>query len=65
MAARYAASTGKWDTPEPLTTDDNDFGFRTLTVASNGTASVFYGPGRREGETLRRPGPRGAYRLFK
>jgi hypothetical protein len=64
MAARYKASTGKWGTPEPLTTDGNDYGFPTLTVAPNGTASLFYGPAYRDGP-LRGPAPRGAYRLFR
>jgi hypothetical protein len=64
MAARYVASTGKWGTPEPLTADGNDYGFPTLTVAPNGTASLFYGPTYRDGP-LRGPAPRGAYRLFR
>lgn len=64
MAARYVASTGKWGAPEPLTTDANDFGIPTLTVAPNGTASLFYGPTYRDGP-LRGPAPRGAYRLFR
>lgn len=64
MAARYVASAGQWGAPEPLTTDDNDFGHPTLTVAPNGTASVFYGPTYRDGP-LRGPAPRGAYRLFR
>jgi hypothetical protein len=64
MAARYVASTGKWGAPEPLTTDANDFGFPTLAVAPNGTASLFYGPTYRDGP-LRGPAPRGSYRLFR
>jgi hypothetical protein len=64
MAARYVASTGEWGAPEPLTTDANDFGYPTLTVAPNGTASLFYGPTYRDGP-LRGPAPRGSYRLFK
>ncbi|MDF3065008.1 MAG: repeat-containing protein [Polyangiaceae bacterium] len=64
MAARYVASTGRWGAPDPLTVDANDFGFPTLTVAPNGTASLFYGPTYRDGP-LRGPAPRGSYRLFK
>ncbi len=64
MAARYVASTGKWGTPEPLTMDGNDYGFPTLAVSPNGTASLFYGPAYRDGP-LRGPAPRGAYRLFR
>jgi hypothetical protein len=64
MAARYVASTGKWGAPEPLTTQGNDYGFPTLAVAPNGTASLFYGPTYRDGP-LRGPAPRGAFRLFR
>jgi hypothetical protein len=64
MAARYVASTGKWGAPQPLTTDANDFGLPTLTVAPNGVASLFYGPTYRDGP-LRGPAPRGSYRLFR
>ena len=66
LAARYVASTGKWGAAQPLTTDGNDYGFPTLAVAPNGTASLFYGPTYRDGP-LHGTGkaPRGSYRVFR